>query len=142
MRKIKMLDLDYLVLKKVFKHGELKVGSIAKNLEVPHSTVGSCIKRLEKKDLVIYERYKPVKLSSKGRELAIELTRHARLLELLLINEFNMNPTNAHSESEKFNLLISCELINKICQKYNHPKECPCGEEILSSSECFCRDQI
>jgi DtxR family Mn-dependent transcriptional regulator len=137
-----MLDLDYLVLKKLFKDGELKVGSLAKKLGLPHSTVGSCIKRLEKKNLVIYERYKPVYLSQKGKELAIELTRHARLLELLLINEFNMNRKKAHFESEKFNLLISCELINKICQKYNHPKECPCGEEILNSSECFCKSEI
>ena len=137
-----MLDIDYKVMKLLYRYNDLKVGAIAKKLGVPHSTVGSCIKRLEDKGYVIYHRYRPVILSSKGKELAIELTRHARLLELLLINEFNLNPTNAHSECEKFNLLFSCELINKICQRYDHPKSCPCGEEILSSSGCFCEKEI
>ncbi|MFW9829643.1 MAG: metal-dependent transcriptional regulator [Candidatus Thorarchaeota archaeon] len=136
-----MLDLDYQVLKELFKEQEMKVGKLAKKLDLPHSTVGSCIKRLEKKELVIYERYKPVSLTSNGKELAIELTRHARLLEMLLINEFKMEPTKAHDECEKFNLLISCELINKICQKYNHPKKCPCGDDILNSSGCYCKSE-
>lgn len=137
-----MLDLDYKVLKFLYRHNNLKVGIISKELGIPHSTIGSCIKRLEDRKYVIYHRYKPVILSPKGWELAIELTRHARLLELLLINELNMNPSDAHSESEKFNLLLSCALINKICQRYNHPKYCPCGEEILSSSGCFCEKEI
>ncbi|MFX1418291.1 MAG: metal-dependent transcriptional regulator [Promethearchaeota archaeon] len=133
-----MLDIDYRVLRKLFQLGELKVGTLAKKLEIAHSTIGSCIKRLEDKEYVIYQRYKPVSLSPKGKELAIELTRHARLLELLLINELDIKPEIAHDECEKFNLLFSCELINKICKRYNHPKECPCGEEILSSSDCYC----
>ncbi len=137
-----MLDLDYKVIKVLYHQNDLKVGTIAKKLELPHSTVGSCIKRLENKGYVIYHRYKPVLLSIKGRELAIELTRHARLLEMLLINEFNLNQVEAHSECEKFNLLFSCELINKICQKYDHPKSCPCGEKILSSPGCFCEKEI
>ena len=136
-----MLDLDYKVLKVLYRNNNLKVGPIAKNLGVPHSTVGSCIKRLEEKGHVIYQRYKPVILSKKGMEIAIELIRHARLLEMLLINEFNMDPMLAHLECEKFNLLLSCELINKICQRYNHPRSCPCGEEILSSSGCFCEKE-
>ncbi|UCC21113.1 MAG: metal-dependent transcriptional regulator [Promethearchaeota archaeon] len=133
-----MLDIDYRVLRKLFQLGELKVGTLAKKLGIPHSTVGSCIKRLEEKELVIYDRYKPVFLSDKGIELAVELIRHARLLEMLLINELDMSPEIAHTECEKFNLLFSCDLINKICQRYNHPRECPCGEEILSTSDCSC----
>ena len=133
-----MLDIDYRVLRTLFQEGELKVGALARKLKSPHSTVGSCIKRLEEKGFVIYERYRPVSLSDTGKELAIELIRHARLLEMLLINELDMNPKIAHAECEKFNLLFSCDLINKICQRYNHPKECPCGEKILNSSDCYC----
>jgi DtxR family Mn-dependent transcriptional regulator len=133
-----MLDIDYSVLRKIYQLGEIKVGTIAKKLKVPHSTVGSCIKRLEDKGYVIYERYQPVSLSTKGRELAIELTRHARLLEMLLIKELDMDPEAAHNECEKLNLLLPCNIINKICERYDHPSECPCGEKILSSSDCYC----
>lgn len=134
-----MLELDYKVLKKIYHSSKhLKVGDLAKILRFPHSTIGSCIKRLEENGYVTYERYNPVSLSKDGESLAVELTRHARLLELLLHNELGLNPKDAHNESEKFNLLFSCNTINRICAKYSHPKICPCGEEILNSSECFC----
>jgi DtxR family Mn-dependent transcriptional regulator len=138
-----MLELDYKVLKEISRTSKyLKVGNLAKLLCVPHSTIGSCIKRLEENGYVIYERYKPVFLSKRGKNLAAELTRHARLLELLLHNELGLTPKDAHKESEKFNLLFSCKTINKICAKYSHPKMCPCGEEILNSSKCFCQGKI
>ncbi len=133
------LDLDYKVLKTLFRsETPIKVGDLSKLLKFPHSTIGSCVKRLEEKKQVIYNRYKPVLLTEKGKNLAIELIRHSRLLEMLLINELDLDKEIAHEESEKFNLLFSCETINKICQKYNHPTECPCGESILSSQRCNC----
>ncbi|MFW9987799.1 MAG: metal-dependent transcriptional regulator [Candidatus Odinarchaeota archaeon] len=136
-----MLDIDYQVLKKIYKYGPLKVGQLAKNLKTPHSTVGSCIKRLEKKGYVVYNRYKSVFLSEKGKDLTIELKRHSHLLELLLVNELEIEVEKAHIECEKFNLLFSCEIINKICERYGHPKKCSCGEEILNSIDCFCEEK-
>ena len=136
-----MLDLDYKVLKKIYYSPKsVKVGYIAKSLNVPHSTIGSCIKRLEEKGYVVYNRYRLVKLSMKGEYLAAELIRHARLIELLLFYELGLDPKDAHEESEKFNLLFSCNTINKICEKYSHPKKCPCGEEISESLKCFCKN--
>jgi len=138
-----MLDLDYKVLKEIYHSPKsVKVSYIAKSLSIPHSTIGSCIKRLEEREYVLYDRYRLVMLSRKGENLAAELVRHARLLELLLYNELGLAPKDAHEESEKFNLLFSCKTINKICEKYSHPKECPCGEEISESLECFCKKLI
>lgn len=134
-----MLDLDYKVLKIVYRSIKpIKVGEISNELNLAHSTVGSSVKRLEKDGHVIYERYRPVILSKKGEDLAIELIRHSRLLECLLVNELGLANKIAHEESEKFNLLLSCETVNKICEKYDHPEQCPCGESILNSETCFC----
>ena len=138
-----MPDLDYIVIKFLFRNSvPLKVGKLAKELSIPHSTLGSCITRLKTKGLVKYEAYHEVELTSKGNNLAIELLRHARLLEIFLHNELGVKPEHAHSESENLNLLFSCETINKICKKYKHPKKCPCGEVILSSSHCGCETDI
>ena len=135
-----MLDLDYLVLKLLFRAEKpLKVGDIAKNLGFPHSTIGSSVKRLEEENHVIYKRYQPVRLSESGKDLAIEVIRHAQLMEVLLYYELGLSEKEAHNESEKFNLLFSCNTINRICEKYEHPKECPCGEPILSSQDCHCK---
>ncbi len=138
-----MLDLDYIVIKFLYRKSiPLKVGKLAKELSIPHSTLGSCITRLKKKGFVKYEAYREAELTSKGKDLAIELIRHARLLEIFLHYELGVKPELAHRESENLNLLFSCETINKICKKYKHPKKCPCGEVILSSSRCVCETEI
>ena len=136
-----MLELDYQVMKILNRSNDIKVGDISKKINIPHSTIGSCVKRLTKKGFVRYKPYQPVILTEKGRDLAIELNRHAHLLEMLLVNELKIKADDAHRESDKFNLLLSCEVINKICERYGHPKKCPCGEEILSSSFCICKNK-
>ncbi len=138
-----MLDLDCQVIKFLFKsHKSMKIGEIKKELNIPHSTLGSCIKRLQQRNFVNYEPYHEVNLTKEGIELAKELNRHSRLLELLLHYELGLDRTIAHIECDKFSLLFSCETINKICEKYDHPEECPCGEKILSSSVCCCEKEI
>ena len=137
-----MQDLEYTVIKFLYRKSvPLKVGKLAKELSIPHSTLGSCITRLKAKEFVKYEAYREVELTSKGKDLAIELIRHARLLEIFLHNELGVKPEFAHSESENLNLLFSCETINTICKKYKHPKKCPCGEVFLSSSRCVCETE-
>ena len=134
-----MAELDYKVLKLLQRKDEpLKISEIAEQLNLPHSTVGSSVKRLEEEGCVFYRRYNPVKLTPKGRDLAIEIIRHAQLMEVLLYRELDLTAAEAHEESEKLNLLFSCNTINKICQKYGHPDRCPCGEKILNASSCAC----
>lgn len=140
-----MLDIDFQILKIIYRiNGKARLKQIqqeievAKGIKIPFSTINSCIERLEKKEYVEWIRYSPLKLTHKGIDLAKELIRHAQLLEVLLFNELELTPEEAHSESEKFNLLFSCNTINKICEKYKHPSECPCGDIILNSLNCYC----
>jgi len=134
-----MIDLDFKVIKFIYNFDEtIKIGHMSRILNIPHSTLGSCIKRLEKEGYVIYQRYKSVILSNRGKDLAIELNRHARLLELLFYNELGLTAKEAYDESEKFNLLLSCDTVKKICDKYDHPSKCPCGDLILNSISCYC----
>lgn len=143
-----MLDIDYQILKIIYRNnGKVRIKQIQeefkikKDSELPLSTINSCIERLERKGLVNWIRYSPLKLTEKGENLAKELIRHARLLETLLYNELELSAKEAHIESEKFNLLFSCNTINKICEKYKHPSECPCGDTILSSINCYCEKE-
>jgi len=134
-----LLEVEYSIISILNRLKKpMKVGQIASFMDKPHSTIGSCVKRLQKFGYIEYQRYSDVKLSIKGKNLAYELERHARLLEVLLYNALDMTPQEAHEESKKFNLLLSCSIVNKICEKYDHPKFCPCGEEIKNSSNCYC----
>jgi DtxR family Mn-dependent transcriptional regulator len=143
-----MLDIDYQILKIIYRtNGNARLKYIqeeikaTKDIKIPLSTINSSIERLEKKEFVEWIRYSPLKLTEKGSNLAKELIRHAQLLEVLLFNELELSTKEAHLESEKFNLLFSCTIINKICEKYKHPSECPCGDTIQSSFNCFCEKE-
>ncbi len=134
-----MIDLDYKVLKFLYNIKKpIKISQMARKLEIKHSTLGSCVKRLKANGYVNYEPFYEVILTNKGIDVARELLRHECLLELLFFNELGMTAEEAHAESAKFNLLISCNTINKICEKYGHPKKCPCGDEIINSKNCSC----
>ncbi len=134
-----MSNLDYSVLKNLYRLNKpMKIGAISKKLGVRHSTLGSCIRRLKQVGLVSYEAYREVELTENGKNLAKELIRHCQLLEVLLHNELGLSPREAHHESERFNLLLSCNTTNKICKKYGHPKRSPCGEIIQTSEGCRC----
>ncbi|MFW9822711.1 MAG: iron dependent repressor, metal binding and dimerization domain protein [Candidatus Thorarchaeota archaeon] len=137
-----MLDIDYKIICYLNKNKKRKVGDIARHFKLAHSTVGSSVKRLEEEYLVVYKRYQWVELTIKGKNIANELLRHAHLLELLLHKELGLTVEQANQESAKFNLLFSCDTINKICEKYNHPKMCPCGVEINITPNCFCEEDL
>jgi DtxR family Mn-dependent transcriptional regulator len=140
-----MLDIDYQILKIIFRNDEKvrlkKIQSeikLIKGIKIALSTINSCLERLEKAEFIKWIRYSHVELTQKGVNLAKELLRHAQLLELLLYNELELSIDQAHEESEKLNLMFSCETINRICEKYNHPNFCPCGNEIPNSETCYC----
>ena len=140
-----MLDIDYQILKIIFRNDEKvrlkKIQSeikLIKGIKIALSTINSCLERLEKADFINWIRYSHVELTQKGINLAKELLRPTRLLELLLYNELELSVDKAREESEKLNLILSCETINRICEKYNHPNYCPCGKEIPNSESCYC----
>jgi DtxR family Mn-dependent transcriptional regulator len=138
-----MNELDYKILKFLYdSENPLKVSNIALGLDAPHSTIGSGVKRLQKANYIEYIPYQKVRLSQAGEDLALEIIRHCRLFEILLFESLKINPKQAHLEAEKINLLISCEIIDKICMKFNHPKQCPCGNKILNSGKCFCKETL
>ena len=68
--------------------------------------------------------------------MAREKLKHHRLLEVLMAEALGMSPDEAHNESVKIMLLASCEFVNYIDQRYEHPRVCPCGEDIPETDRC------
>ena len=48
---------------------------------------------------------------------------HHHLIEIFLVDALNICEKNAHIESIKLSPHFSCEIIKKICLKYDQPKE-------------------
>ena len=99
---VKMLDLDYQILKIIYRNKDnARLKQIQKEfldsneINIPLSTLNSCLERLEKKEYIEWVRYKPPTLNDKGAQLAKELLRHAQLLEVFLCNELGLSVEEA-----------------------------------------------
>lgn len=77
---------DY--LEKIYKlidgKGYARVSDIAEGLEVHPSSVTKMIQKLDKDNYLIYEKYRGLMLTPKGRKMGKRLVERHRLLELFL----------------------------------------------------------
>jgi DtxR family Mn-dependent transcriptional regulator len=108
----------------------VSTNEIANVLETSAASVTEMMKKLQDKDLVIYEKYKGVILSKTGEENALEIIRKHRLWETFLVNKLNFSWSEVHDVAEELEHIKSEELIEKLDSFLNYPKFDPHGEPI------------
>jgi len=116
------------------KGGVATTSDLVKSLKVAPGTVTNTIARLEKESLVIHEPYRGVKLTEKGRRIALRTIRKHRLSERLLTDLLNVEWEKVHEEACRLEHSISDEIAKKIEKALGHPKTCPHGNPI--PTEC------
>lgn len=110
---------------------------IATSTGVRPATVTEMLQKLAEKGLLRYRRYYGVELTEKGTAEARKLLRKHRLLEVLFVKLLNYNAKKACDEASKLDYHSSTDLINAICQTYEHPENCPCNKEIFRDKGCM-----
>lgn len=116
------------------KHSVANTGDLVKQLHVAPGTVTNTIQRLEKHRLVKHIPYKGVKLTAKGRRLALKLLRKHRLAERLLTEMLDINWHKAHAYACKLEHSLPDEVLNHIEETLEHPETCPHGHPIPSET--------
>ena len=109
------LVLDFLY----FWNRPINTGLLKTNLKFKHSTLNSIIKRLEGQKLLIWEKYKEIQLTEKGKESAEHVSNHHFIIERFLKETLNCSDEFAHNEALHLAGTFSCELIEEICKKLN-----------------------
>ena len=116
------------------KSGVATTSDLARALKVTPGTVTNTIARLEKESFVIREPYRGVRLTEKGRRIALRTIRKHRLSERLLTDLLNVEWERVHEAACKLEHSISDEIAKKIEKALGHPKTCPHGNPI--PTEC------
>jgi DtxR family Mn-dependent transcriptional regulator len=80
--------------------------------------------------LVAYTRYRGVRLTPKGREAALEVIRHHRLLETYLTSALGFSWDEVHAEADHLEHVISEDLEDRIAAYLGHPDSDPHGAPI------------
>src|SRR5579859_846010 len=112
--------------------GTVSTTDLAERLGLTPGSVSAMIRKLADLGLVEHERYHGVRLTDRGREVALEVLRHHRLLELFLAEELGMPWDRVHEEAEVLEHVISEDLEQLIANRLGNPTVDPHGDPIPS----------
>src|SRR5947199_7815365 len=106
--------------------------ALAARLQVRPGSVSGMLRKLVALELVEHERYRGVRLTGRGRAVALEVIRHHRLLELFLVESLGMSWDEVHAEAEVLEHALSEQLEELIAAKLGDPTIDPHGDPIPS----------
>ena len=110
--------------------GAVTTQRLAEELGVSGPSVTNMVKRLDELGLLRHARYQGVELTDEGARVALEVTRHHRLLELFLAETLGYPWDEVHAEAERLEHHISEEMEARIDAALGHPTVDPHGDPI------------
>ena len=123
---------DY--LKSIYKLQEkgekVSTGVLAEFLDVKPASASGMIKKLKTMNLITYERSEGVTLTDAGKEIALEIIRHHRLLELYLNKALGVPWDGVHDEAEILEHVISEDVEARMDAFLGYPTADPHGSPI------------
>ncbi len=135
-------------LKGIFKIAEkekktVSTNSISRIMATSPASVTDMIQKLAEKDLVQYEKYKGVTLTTAGNKSAIHLIRKHRLWEVFLVNKLRFAWHQVHDIAEELEHISSDEMISRLDAFLDYPKYDPHGDPIPNAEGKFTiRNQV
>ncbi|MEA2472966.1 MAG: DtxR family transcriptional regulator, Mn-dependent transcriptional regulator [Thermoleophilaceae bacterium] len=110
--------------------GPVTNNALAERLGVTPASASSMVKKLDGLGLVAHVPYRGVRLSARGRRVALEVLRHHRLLERYLVEELGVPWDRVHDEAEVLEHVLSEDLEARIAAKLGDPRHDPHGDPI------------
>ena len=135
MARAKLSDAIQDYLRAIFKlagHGRGKVTTtaLAREMGVSAASASAMVKKLAALGLVEHAPYHGVELTEDGSRVAVEVTRHHRLLELYLAQTLGIAVDDVHAEADRLEHALSEELEARIDEALGFPTHDPHGDPI------------
>jgi len=112
------------------REGQVRTVALAGVLRVKPPTVTAMLKTLADLQFIEYEPYRGVKLTNSGEQIALEVIRHHRLIELYLVKALGFSWDEVHDEAEVLEHFISEKLEARIADYLGDPTHDPHGDPI------------
>ncbi|MBO3798877.1 MAG: metal-dependent transcriptional regulator [Thermoproteota archaeon] len=112
------------------KEGVARTSSIVKSLRVVPGTVTNTVEKLEKDGFVTHVSYRGVRLTEKGRRIALKVVRRHRLSERLLVDILKMEWDRVHETACRLEHSLTDEVVKHLEKALNYPRTCPHGNPI------------
>ena len=124
------------------KNTSISITDLGNEMQVSKSTVNDMVKKLQVKQLVNYERYKPLKLTEKGIEKAIGIIRKHRLSEMFLNQMMGFGWEQVHDIAEEMEHLSSEIFFDRMDELLGFPTQDPHGSPIPDKEGNFIRQDF
>ncbi len=86
---------------------------IAERMKVSKPTVTSIVKKLDREGFLVHERYRGIKLTTKGKKLAEEMQERHRLIASFLVL-FGVEEGIAHQDAERIEHGLHTDTLQKL----------------------------
>ncbi|MDK6028462.1 metal-dependent transcriptional regulator [Ignisphaera sp. 4213-co] len=109
--------------------GHAKTSDIAKELGVTAATVSKTLRKLESNGYVIWLPYEGVRLSDRGRKIAVDIVKKHRIAESFLYHYLGFDLVKAHEYAHMLEHMPS-EFFERLWLFMKKPSVCPHGNLI------------
>jgi DtxR family Mn-dependent transcriptional regulator len=121
-------------LREIYKLAEsgerVTTTAIARQMRVSAASASAMVKKLAALSLVVHAPYRGVSLTAEGEQIALEVIRHHRLLELYLAETLGIHVDEVHDEADRLEHVLSEELEARIDETLGYPTHDPHGDPI------------
>jgi DtxR family Mn-dependent transcriptional regulator len=114
--------------------GRVSVTALAKRQGVSPASASEMVKKLSALGLAVHQPYRGVTLTTAGEQVALEVIRHHRLLELYLAETLGVHVDEVHDEAERLEHVLSEELEARIDKALGFPTHDPHGDPIPNAN--------
>lgn len=108
----------------------VNTNSLAAEMQTSPASVTDMLKKLQRKKLLQYERYKGFKLNETGKKVALGVVRKHRLWEYFLVEKLGFAWDKVHPIAEELEHISSDELVKRLEQFLGNPSFDPHGDPI------------
>ncbi|RQP14933.1 MAG: metal-dependent transcriptional regulator [Chryseobacterium sp.] len=109
---------------------EVAVNELSRHLDIKMPSVNSMMKKFDKKNWVVYESYKPIRLTDTGMKEAAMIVRKHRLTEMFLVEKMGFGWEQVHEIAEQLEHVKSDLFFDKIDELLSFPTSDPHGSPI------------
>ena len=108
----------------------VKTSTLARRMGVAPPSATAMVKKLAALGLADHESYRGVRLTRAGEQIALEVLRHHRLLELYLARTLELDLDAVHDEADRLEHVLSEAVELRIDEALGSPKFDPHGDPI------------
>lgn len=116
---------------------EVSTNALAEAMNTKPATASDMIKRLSRKNIISYEKYKGVNITDSGQGLALNIIRKHRLWEVFLVEKLNFNWDEVHEIAEQLEHIKSPLLVERLDNFLGNPTVDPHGDPIPDQNGVF-----